>query len=128
MSQFGAPGQPPMRPAHIPGGTPRDDRRYWWVPATVSTGLSILGLMVCFAAMVLSAFATDSCNGRDTCPRTYGHLDIAEMLVLFGVLAMVGQWVPAYWSPWVVRIGLAILPIVLIIAAVAMFLTTPAGS
>ncbi|GAB2561544.1 hypothetical protein [Nocardia heshunensis] len=127
MNQFGAPMPPPMRPMHIPAGTPRDPRRLWWVPATVSTGLSAVLLVICFGAMVLSAFATDSCNGRDSCPNTFHHIDIATNLMLFCVIAAVAQWLPAYWSPWALRIALAILPIGLGIAAVVMFLSTPVG-
>ncbi|MFE3222422.1 hypothetical protein [Nocardia sp. NPDC059228] len=102
-------------------------KRYWWVPPTASSVLFGFGLPVYFALFVLSGFATDSCNGRDSCPKTFGHLDDAQQLLLFGLLAVTAQWVVAYWAPWAVRIVLAMVPIGLGFAALVMLMSTPVG-
>ncbi|MEU6237678.1 hypothetical protein [Kitasatospora sp. NPDC047058] len=68
----------------------------WWRAPMISTLVTGLCLPLVSGLRGFAEMATDSCNGRSSCPATYNQLAFADHLLTAALVLLVAQWPVAY--------------------------------
>ena len=71
--------------------------------------------------------SADQCGSTADCPKTFAAMNLTQKLIAASVIVAAGQWVPGRRLPHVVRLLLAWVPPLLVLAAIRNAFATPTG-